>query len=164
MREVITPAVQGMTADGVPYSGFLYAGVMLDAQGAPRVLEFNCRLGDPETQPIVVRLGRVTGRWGWTIHAWVLMTTHYHLAVETELGALSAGMRELNGGHARRFNERHGRRGHLFGSRFTAESITTDEYFEAACAYVLANPVRAGLCASPENWRWGGLGTPTPRR
>jgi phosphoribosylamine--glycine ligase len=56
MREVITPAVQGMAADGVPYSGFLYAGVMLDAQGAPRVLEFNCRLGDPETQPIVVRL------------------------------------------------------------------------------------------------------------
>jgi phosphoribosylamine--glycine ligase len=56
MREVITPAVQGMAADGVPYSGFLYAGVMLDAQGAPRVLEFNCRLGDPETQPILVRL------------------------------------------------------------------------------------------------------------
>jgi phosphoribosylamine--glycine ligase len=56
MREVITPAVQGMAADGVPYSGFLYAGVMLDARGAPRVLEFNCRLGDPETQPIVVRL------------------------------------------------------------------------------------------------------------
>jgi phosphoribosylamine---glycine ligase len=56
MREVITPAVQGMAVDGVPYSGFLYAGVMLDAQGAPRVLEFNCRLGDPETQPIVVRL------------------------------------------------------------------------------------------------------------
>jgi phosphoribosylamine--glycine ligase len=56
MREVITPAVQGMAADGVPYSGFLYAGVMLDAQGAPKVLEFNCRLGDPETQPILVRL------------------------------------------------------------------------------------------------------------
>ena len=56
MREVITPAVQGMAADGVPYSGFLYAGVMLDEQGAPRVLEFNCRLGDPETQPILVRL------------------------------------------------------------------------------------------------------------
>jgi phosphoribosylamine--glycine ligase len=56
MREVIMPAVQGMAADGVPYQGFLYAGVMLDAQGAPKVLEFNCRLGDPETQPIVVRL------------------------------------------------------------------------------------------------------------
>ena len=56
MREVILPTVQGMAADGVPYTGFLYAGVMLDANGAPRVLEFNCRLGDPETQPILVRL------------------------------------------------------------------------------------------------------------
>jgi phosphoribosylamine--glycine ligase len=56
MREIVTPTVQGMAADGVPYSGFLYAGVMLDAQGAPRALEFNCRLGDPETQPILVRL------------------------------------------------------------------------------------------------------------
>ncbi len=56
MREVIDPAVAGMAADGVPYTGFLYAGVMLDAQGAPRVLEFNARLGDPETQPILLRL------------------------------------------------------------------------------------------------------------
>jgi len=56
MREVIGPAVTGMAADGHPYTGFLYAGVMIDAQGVPRVLEFNCRLGDPETQPIMVRL------------------------------------------------------------------------------------------------------------
>jgi phosphoribosylamine--glycine ligase len=53
---VILPAVAGMAADGVPYTGFLYAGVMIDAAGAPKVLEFNCRLGDPETQPIMVRL------------------------------------------------------------------------------------------------------------
>ena len=56
MREVILPTVQGMAADGIPYTGFLYAGVMIDAQGVPRVLEFNCRLGDPETQPIMLRL------------------------------------------------------------------------------------------------------------
>jgi len=56
MREVIVPAVNGMAADGIPYTGFLYAGVMIDAAGNPRVLEFNCRLGDPETQPIMVRL------------------------------------------------------------------------------------------------------------
>ena len=56
MREVITPAIAGMAAEGTPYQGFLYAGVMIDASGAPRVLEFNCRLGDPETQPIMVRL------------------------------------------------------------------------------------------------------------
>jgi phosphoribosylamine--glycine ligase len=56
MREVIVPAVEGMAADGIPYTGFLYAGVMIDADGRPKVLEFNCRLGDPETQPIVARL------------------------------------------------------------------------------------------------------------
>ena len=56
MREVILPTVEGMAADGIPYTGFLYAGVMIDASGTPRVLEFNCRLGDPETQPILARL------------------------------------------------------------------------------------------------------------
>ena len=56
MREVIMPAVAGMAADGMPYTGFLYAGLMIDAAGKPKVLEFNCRLGDPETQPIMMRL------------------------------------------------------------------------------------------------------------
>jgi phosphoribosylamine--glycine ligase len=56
MREIVLPTVNGMAADGIPYTGFLYAGVMIDDAGAPRVLEYNCRLGDPETQPILVRL------------------------------------------------------------------------------------------------------------
>src|SRR5438874_1632233 len=56
MREIIQPAVQGMAADGHPYVGFLYAGLMIDAAGNPKTLEFNCRLGDPETQPILMRL------------------------------------------------------------------------------------------------------------
>jgi phosphoribosylamine---glycine ligase len=56
MREIIMPAVQGMADDGVPYCGFLYAGLMIDAAGNPRTVEFNCRLGDPETQPIIMRL------------------------------------------------------------------------------------------------------------
>jgi len=56
MREVIQPTVSGMAKDGIPYTGFLYAGVMIDAQGHPKVLEFNCRMGDPETQPILLRL------------------------------------------------------------------------------------------------------------
>ncbi|HWZ70423.1 MAG TPA: phosphoribosylamine--glycine ligase [Casimicrobiaceae bacterium] len=56
MREVIVPAVDGMAAEGIPYSGFLYAGVMIDEEGNPLTLEFNCRLGDPEAQPILMRL------------------------------------------------------------------------------------------------------------
>ncbi|MBV8048607.1 MAG: phosphoribosylamine--glycine ligase [Paludibacterium sp.] len=56
MREIIMPTVRGMRADGHPYTGFLYAGLMIDAQGNPFTIEFNCRLGDPETQPIMARL------------------------------------------------------------------------------------------------------------
>ena len=53
MREVIEPTVRGLAADGMPYTGFLYAGLMIAADGTPKVLEFNCRFGDPETQPIL---------------------------------------------------------------------------------------------------------------
>jgi phosphoribosylamine--glycine ligase len=56
MREIILPAIQGMAQDGLPYVGFLYAGLMIDQAGNPKALEFNCRLGDPETQPIILRL------------------------------------------------------------------------------------------------------------
>jgi len=56
MREVINPTLAGMAADGLPYTGFLYAGLMIDGEGKPRVVEFNCRMGDPETQPIMARL------------------------------------------------------------------------------------------------------------
>jgi phosphoribosylamine--glycine ligase len=56
MREIIVPAIQGMAQDGTPYTGFLYAGLMIDEAGNPKTLEFNCRLGDPETQPIILRL------------------------------------------------------------------------------------------------------------
>ncbi len=56
MHEIILPAVAGMAKDGVPFTGFLYAGLMIDAQGQPRTVEFNARLGDPETQPILMRL------------------------------------------------------------------------------------------------------------
>jgi phosphoribosylamine---glycine ligase len=56
MREVIRPTVKGMKSEGIPYTGFLYAGLMIDGQGNAKVLEFNCRLGDPETQPILMRL------------------------------------------------------------------------------------------------------------
>ncbi|MGE5336597.1 MAG: phosphoribosylamine--glycine ligase, partial [Gemmatimonadota bacterium] len=56
MREIIMPTIQGMASDGIVYTGFLYAGLMIDDAGRPRTLEFNCRMGDPETQPIMMRL------------------------------------------------------------------------------------------------------------
>jgi phosphoribosylamine--glycine ligase len=56
LREIIIPTVNGMAKDGIVYTGFLYAGIMIDPKGNPRTLEFNCRMGDPETQPIMARL------------------------------------------------------------------------------------------------------------
>ncbi len=56
MQEIINPTLAGMAKDGIPFTGFLYAGLMIDAQGNPKTLEFNCRMGDPETQPIMMRL------------------------------------------------------------------------------------------------------------
>ena len=56
MQEIVLPTIAGMAKDGIPFTGFLYAGLMIDAQGQPRTVEFNCRLGDPETQPIMMRL------------------------------------------------------------------------------------------------------------
>ena len=56
MQDIILPTLAGMAKDGIPFTGFLYAGLMIDAQGNPKTLEFNCRMGDPETQPIMMRL------------------------------------------------------------------------------------------------------------
>jgi phosphoribosylamine--glycine ligase len=56
MREIILPTIRGLEKDGIPYTGFLYAGLMIDANGHPKTLEFNCRMGDPETQPVLTRL------------------------------------------------------------------------------------------------------------
>ena len=56
MHEIVVPTLEGMAAEGRPFVGFLYAGLMIDAHGTPKTVEFNCRLGDPETQPILMRL------------------------------------------------------------------------------------------------------------
>src|ERR687896_743251 len=90
----------------------------------------------------------------WTMHAFCLMTTHYHLVVETSREGLSNGLQKLNGRYAADFNRRHGRFGHLFAERFTARVIESEEYLFEACAYVMQNPVRAGLCDRVEDWPW----------
>ena len=96
----------------------------------------------------------VVNRFGWRMHALCLMTNHYHLVVEATRPQLSGGFHRLNGVYAQRFNHRHDRRGHLFGDRFWCAVIDSDEYLAAVCRYVLANPVRAGLCELPADWTW----------
>ncbi len=93
-------------------------------------------------------------RHAWTCHAFTLLSTHYHLVVESTRENLSAGLHRLNGGYARLFNKRHGLFGHVFAERFSARLIDGDEYLYDACEYVLLNPVKAGLCDRAEEWPW----------
>jgi REP element-mobilizing transposase RayT len=90
----------------------------------------------------------------WRCHAHCLMGTHYHLVLDVSRERLSEGMRRLNGDYARRFNKRHGRRGHLFAERFSSYVLRDEGHLQAAVHYVLQNPVRAGLCAQARDWQW----------
>ena len=78
-------------------------------------------------------LARTARRHGWAIHAYCLMTNHYHLVLQLSSGGLSRGMCELNGGYALGFNARHGRSNHLFGRRFWDEPIEREGHFYETC-------------------------------
>lgn len=93
-------------------------------------------------------------RNAWTCHAYCLMSTHYHLVLESTRAALSRGLERLNGLYARYFNLKYDRFGHVFAGRFGARAIEDETYLFDACAYVLLNPVKAGLCARAGDWRW----------
>lgn len=101
-------------------------------------------------------LDRIADESAWVLHAWCLMTNHFHLVVENRQANLSAGMHRLNGLYARWFNERHERSGHVFGNRFSAKPIKDDRQLYNTAEYVFDNPVRAGLCRSRQEWPWLG--------
>jgi REP element-mobilizing transposase RayT len=130
-----------------------YGVYHVTARGVARSRIF---IDDHDRTRFVRLLRSVTARFRWRCHAYCLMGNHYHLVVEGRLADLSAGAHRLNGGHARRFNERHERVGHLFQERFHARVLRDDEHLAAACTYVLDNPVRAGLSLTADAWRWGG--------
>jgi REP-associated tyrosine transposase len=102
----------------------------------------------------LVLLRDAVDRWDWDVHVMCLMPNHFHLVVGTTGPRLSAGLHRANGVYAQSFNARYDRSGHLFGDRFFTRMIESDEQLRAACRYVLANPVRAGLCKSPADWPW----------
>ena len=93
-------------------------------------------------------------KFGWQLHAYCLMSTHYHLVVTTPNGDLDRGMHVINGLYARTFNKRHHRKGHLFGARYHARLIESEGHALNVVAYVPLNPCRAGLCELPEHWPW----------
>jgi len=99
-------------------------------------------------------LQRTVEIYGWRLHAFVLMTNHEHLFLETPEPNLSAGMQFLNGSYTGYFNRRHRRAGHLFQGRFQGHLIEQDGHFLEISRYIHLNPVRAKKVARPEDYRW----------
>jgi REP-associated tyrosine transposase len=107
-----------------------------------------------DREKFLLILGDVVFRWPWVCHAYCLLTTHYHLVVETPEQTLSRGMHGLNRRYAQWFNERHDLEGHVFQAPFGSVLIQDDEHLETVARYVALNPVRAGVCGRPEDWEW----------
>jgi REP element-mobilizing transposase RayT len=99
---------------------------------------------------------QVVQRFAWRCLTYCLMENHYHLLVATAEPTLGPGMQRLNGRYAQHFNRRHGRSGHLWGDRYYSELLQRDAHLLLALRYIALNPVRAGLCARPEDWPWSG--------
>ena len=100
------------------------------------------------------RLKKVTAQRGWIVLAFCLMGNHYHLVLETPEANLARGMGQLNGGYAQYFNKQYNATGHLFQSRYQALLVQDGKYLLNAIRYTVLNPVRAGLCNSPEQYSY----------
>jgi REP-associated tyrosine transposase len=111
---------------------------------------------DDDREGFVRRFDYVVRGRKWNVWAYCLMTTHYHLVLETPRPDLARGLQYLNGSYAHCFNRRWDRYGALFAERYVSRSIESEAYLAEACDYVLTNPVRAGICDSPLKWRWSG--------
>jgi putative transposase len=123
---------------------------------------------DDDRRTLITGLGRAADRYGWPVHACSLMDTHLHVVVETPEPTLGSGMQRLLGGYAFEFNRRHGRYGHLFAGPYSASLMSTEAHAIEACAYIVLNPVRAGMVVEAADWPWSsyrasaGLVTPPP--
>jgi REP element-mobilizing transposase RayT len=113
-------------------------------------------LDDEDREYWMALRAEAAARFEIVTYAFCLMGNHWHAIVGGSLRRVSRFAHRLNGLYAQGFNTRRARSGHLFGQRPDIRVIADDEYLDAACAYVRANPVRAGLCASPRDWPWAG--------
>jgi len=99
-------------------------------------------------------LHRMLGAYAWTCLVFCQMSTHVHLIVDVPDHSLALGMKQLNLAYSRHFNARHGREGQFVRRRYGSRRINDGPDLMGAYAYVVANPVAAGLCIQPEDWRW----------
>ncbi len=159
--EIIRPALAGLVAEGIPYTGFLYAGLMIGPDGAPRLIEFNCRLGDPETQPILMRLdsdlvallqAALAGQLADHAPRWkqqaalgvVLASAGYPIG--SHKGDVIRGLRKIHNKTVKAFHagsRRAGRKIVTAGGRVLCVTALGDDIAEAQqCAYQAVRKVR----------------------
>ena len=111
-------------------------------------------LDDEDRKIYLEVLQDVCERFNWIIHAYCLMSNHYHLLIETPDGNLSKGMRQLNGVYTQRFNRKHNRVGHVFQGRYKAILVQKESYLLELARYIVLNPVRAHMVRSAKDWPW----------
>ena len=111
-------------------------------------------LDDLDRRRYLWLLAKTVSRTRWRVLSYCLMGNHMHLLIETPQPNLGDGMRLLHGPYAQGFNRRHAGAGHVFGARFQTTPITSDYQLWLAVRYIVRNPVKAGLCSTPEAWPW----------
>lgn len=136
----------------VTYDGAVYH---VYARGACKQHTF---LSDSDRRSFLELLGVIHERYEVEMHAYCLMTNHYHLLLRTPQGNISEAMRYLNSVYTQRFNRRNGQDGALFRGRFGAQVVAATRYVRALSAYIHLNPVRAGMVEAPDHYRWSSYG------
>jgi putative transposase len=109
---------------------------------------------DDDRERFMLLLDVIAREFDWIVIVYCLMGNHYHLAICTPRANIAEGMQALNSRYAQEFNRRYGFSGHVFEARYNSVLVEDDDHLQELAGYVVLNPVRAGLCEHPSQWRW----------